>query len=325
MRGWLGAAAAAAVLAMVAVAAHFTSAGALGVAREVIGVFTSPSGLEAAVKYMGPITCSAAGLTLAYRAGFITIGSEGQVLLGSAAALWLLAYAWPTAPRAGGVAAALALAALVGAAWGSIPGLLRVYARVNEVLSSLMLNYVALSALNYLIAGPWRAGAFTATRPVPDEYSLGYLHIAVVVVAAAVLFEFIRARTKLGVAAEAYGAAVRAAETYTLPRRTLILAVAVLSGAAAGLGGGLMMLSFQRSFQAMSQPPGYGYMGVLVAWLSGTSALATLPVSLFFSALVVAGYSLQALGVPFNFVLLTQAMAVLAAALLKAGRGVRSG
>ncbi len=320
-----GLAAALAVLAILFTAAHFTPAGALGVAREIAGVPASPAGLEAAVKYMGPIAASAAGLAPAYRAGFITIGAEGQVLLGSAVTLWLLVYAWPDAPVALGVALSLALAALVGAAWGAVPGILRVYGRVNEVLSSLMLNYVALSTINYLVAGPWRAGPFTATKPLPDEYSIGLLGVAIAVLGLAAFFEFIHKRTRLGVAAEAYGAAPRAALTYTMPRGRLILTLALLSGAAAGIGGGLIMLSFQRSLQAMSQPPGYGYMGVLVAWLAGRRAAATVPAALFFSVLVVAGYSMEALGVPFNFVLLVQALAVLAAALVGIGRGGRRG
>lgn len=320
-----GLAAALAVLAILFTAAHFTPAGALGVAREIATVLVNPANLEAAVKYMGPIAVSAAGLALAYRAGFITIGAEGQVLLGSAVTLWLLTYAWPTAPAAVGVPLALALAALVGAAWGAVPGLLRVYGRVNEVLSSLMLNYVALSLVNYLVAGAWRAGPFTATKPLPDEYAIGPLAVAAIVVGVAGVFEFIHGRTRLGIAAEAYGTAPRAALTYAMPRGRLIVSLALLSGAAAGLGGGLMMLSFQRTLQAMSQPPGYGYMGVLVAWLAGRRAVAAVPAALFFSVLVVAGYSMEALGVPFNFVLLVQAMAVLAAALLGMSGGARRG
>ncbi len=314
-----------AVIVFLFTAAHFTPAGAIGVAREIARALTSTAGLEAAVKYMGPIAASAAGLALAYRAGFITIGAEGQVLLGSAVALWLLAYAWTNAPAIVGVPAALALASLAGAVWGAIPGLLRVYGGVNEVLSSLMLNYVALSIINYLVAGPWRAGPFTATRPLPDEYAVGPVAVAIAVVGLAGLFEFIHRRTRLGVAAEAYGAAPKAAVTYTMPRGRLIMALALLSGAAAGFGGGLMMLSFQRTLQAMSQPPGYGYMGVLVAWLAGRRAAVAVPAALFFSVLVVAGYSMEALGVPFNFVLLVQAMAVLAAALLGISGGARRG
>ncbi len=322
---WRGPAAAAGVALLILAAAQLTPAGAAGFLAELFRVATSPAGIESSLKYMGPIAASAAGLALAYRAGFLTIGSEGQVLLGAAAALWLLAYAWPEAPAAAGVALAALLAALVGALWGSVPGLLRVYGGVNEVLSSLMLNYVALSAVNYLVAGPWRAGPFTATKPLPEAYSLGPLAVAAAVILVALAFEAILRATRLGVAAEAYGAAPRAAATYTMPRARLIMALALLSGASAGLGGALMMLSFQRQLQALSQPLGYGYMGVLVAWLAARRPLATVPAALFFSLLVTAGYSLEALGVPFNFVLLVQALAVLAAALLWARGGVRSG
>ena len=319
--GWARAALAAASVAALSIAVSAaTPAGPLGFLEALARVYTTPSLLEFSLLYAGPVVLSAVGLAVAYRAGFITIGSEGQVLLGSLAAVWLLAY--HGAPQgAAGEAAAAALAALVGAGWGVVVGLLRAYAGVNEILSSLMLNYVALSLVNYAVAGPLRAGPFTASEPVPPGYSVGPLGVLAASAAAAGAFEAVLRRTKLGLAAEAYGPAPRAGATYTLPPTILYPALAALAGAAAGLGGALAVLGFQRSLQAMSQPPGYGYMGVLVAWLAAARPAAALPAGVFFATLVAAGYELRAMGAPLSASLALQAAAVLAAAAARSRGG----
>ncbi len=298
--------------------AALTPAGISGVLGTLLDVYTNPKLLESSVRYMGPIAASAVGLALAYRARFITIGSEGQVILGAAATLWLLAYSGVAPSGAPGVILALALGGLVGALWGVIPGVLRAYAGVNEVLSSLMLNYVALSLVNYAVAGPWRSGPFTMTEPVPDEYSIEPAVIVATVAVLGAIYEFILRRTGFGVAVESYGIAPRAAYTYAIPPGRLIVAISLIAGLAAGIGGSLMMLGFQRSFRAMSQPPGYGYMGILVAWLALRSPALSVPAALFFSTLITAGYLLQTSGVPFNVVLLLQALIVLVVTLYAA-------
>ena len=149
-----------------------TPAGPLGVVNALIRVYTSPSHIMSTILYSGPIAASAIGLSLAYRAKFITIGSEGQVILGSVIAIGLLLYSGlPEIPPATAILLAVFTAGVVGALWGLIPGVLRAYLGVNEILSSLMLNYVALYIVNYLVSGPWSKGPFTMTHEVGPSYT----------------------------------------------------------------------------------------------------------------------------------------------------------
>jgi len=296
----------------IVVVAAMTPAGPAGLFSALATVYTRPDLLATAVLYAGPIAASAVGLAVAYRAGFLTIGSEGQVLLGALASMWVIGYSGLRLPPVLAVASALLLALVAGLLLGLVVGVLRAWLGVNETLSSLMLNYIVLAYANYLIAGPWRVGAFTETKSIPPSCSLAWPVVLACLLAMAVVLEVLVRRTRLGLAVEALGAAPRAAETYSLPSRRLYLYVSALQGATAGVGGALMLMGFQRVLTAMSVSPGYGYMGILVAWMALLSPLASLLASYFFSTLIVAGYILQSYRVPFNTVLVIQSIIVLA-------------
>lgn len=279
-------------------------------------VLSSPGLLENVARLMAPIAVAGAGLAVAYRAGFITIGSEGQMLLASLAALYILEYQGLPA----GLAAAIAV--LAGALWGLVPGLLRAYAGVNEVLTSLMLNYIALSTVNYLVSTSLREGAFTQTRFIGEDKVLGAPMALGIALGVALALEALLRYTLPGAALQAYGAAPRMARTYITTGRRAVLEAALVSGAAGGLAGYLMLTGFQRGFTAMSVTPGYGYMGVLAAWMGLRSPLGALGAALLFSILAMAGYILQPQGVPWSIALLVQALIVLSTVtLLRPGGG----
>jgi simple sugar transport system permease protein len=286
-------------------------AGFRGVVGSLLWVYTNPTPLVFSLALMGPIACSAIGLTLAYRARFITIGSEGQVLLGSITTLWFIEYSGLNLHPVVAVLTSIMLGGFAGALLGLLIGLLRVYANANEILVSLMLNYTMLYLLNHLASGPWRVGAFAITKSIGEEYRVGPLIVAIVPAAIALLYWFILAKTKLGLAIEVYGRAPRVAETYGLNPKIVVLSVALLSGFTPGVGGALMMLGFQHNLSPMSVSPGYGYMGVLVSWLSANNPLVALLASWFFSSILVLGRSLQASGLPIGYVLAIQSIIVL--------------
>jgi len=286
-------------------------AGFRGVVSSLLWVYTNPTPLVFSLALMGPIACSAIGLTLAYRARFITIGSEGQVLLGSITTLWLIEYSGLNLHPVVAVLTSIMLGGFAGALLGLLIGLLRVYANANEILVSLMLNYTMLYLLNHLASGPWRVGAFAITKSIGEEYRVGPIIVAIVPATIALLYWFILAKTKLGLAIEVYGRAPRVAETYGLNPKIVVLSVALLSGFTPGVGGALMMLGFQHNLSPMSVSPGYGYMGVLVSWLSANNPLVALLASWFFSSILVLGRSLQASGLPIGYVLAIQSIIVL--------------
>ena len=284
-----------------------------------IYVYTNPSSLATAVLYSGPIIASALGLAIAYKAFFISIGAEGQVLVSGLTALWLLAYVWPE-PGNHYILLALFSSIALGSLWGILPGLLKAYAEVNEVLTSLMLNYVALSVVNYAVSGPLRWGPFTITKEIPDNYTLGPLAIIAFAVALSGLYSFILWRTRLGLAIESLGLAPKAASTYGYDNRKTIVYVSLLAGASSGLGGFLMVTGFQWSFKALSEPPGYGYMGVLVAWMSSNNPALVLPLGYLFSTILVAAKHLQGAGMPLSSVLALEAVMALTAAFISTRR-----
>ncbi len=297
-------------------------AGPLGVLEAFAYAFT-PRSLEMLILFSAPIVLSGVGLALAYRAGFYTIGAEGQVLLGSIAGLYAALYSglsWKPAV----LVASIVLGAVAGAAYSAIPVLLR-FLRANEVLTSLMLNYVAMYIVNYLVSGPWSIGMFTKTGEIPKHLRLDWLEVVVIVAAIVAAYHVVESRTRLGLLVEAYGASRRAAETYGVRPWRLLLSIGLLAGASAGIGGVLLLYGFQYALYSMEQPPGYGYMGVLAAWLGGRSAAGSAAAGLLFAYLMVVATYLQYYGVPFNTVLAVQASIVLSVTGVLAFAGERKG
>ena len=289
-----------------------TPVGVGGVARAFYVNLSEPRFWLLSLPYFAPIAASAAGLALAYRAGFITIGSEGQVILGAVAAYGLLYFKLSTAPTVLALTVAVLAAALAGALYGFIVGILRVYLGANETLVSLMLNYIAVALVNYLVAGPWQSGPFTRTEPLPDRFWVSGIAATAIAAIFIALLEALYIYTRLGVAVDSISRARRAAETYGINPGRAILAVALLAGAAAGLGGGLYMVSEQHQLLSLGkQGLGYGYMGILAAWLAGLRPVATIAAGLFITLLYNMFVSLQLQGIPASFVLAFEAVIVL--------------
>ncbi len=228
----------------------FTSLGGLGFAKILLSNLLSKDTWISALPYFVPIAASASSLALAYRAGFITIGAEGQVMLGAVTAYWLLYYVIGH----GGVTAitaAILAAGLAGALYGGLVGSLRVWLGVNEILSSLMLNYIAIGIVNYLVAGPWQQGGYTRTAPLPTSMSIG-LSVAVLIVTIAGLFlELFVVFSKYGIAIDSIRLARRAAQTYGVSIASTIIIVALVQGFIAGIGGGVLLVQLLRQLRSV--------------------------------------------------------------------------
>ncbi len=288
-----------------------TPAGLTGFMKSVIAAATTPRTLESTILVSTPIALSAVGLTLTYRARFITIASEGQVIAGSAVALWITAYSGLTTPVPVTKVIALVLASATGAAIALGVAALRLYLGVNEILSSLMLNYVVMYFINYAVSGPWRSGTFTITRSVPGPYRVSWVEAAAATIVVAVMYWLLAKRTHIGFEIDALGRAPRAALTYGVRPRRLITLASMLQGASAGLGGALFILGFQYVLTPMSAPPGYGYMGVLVAWLAFLDPLGSVAASLLYGFIGRIARLLQGYGVGFGVALAMQSTILL--------------
>ena len=312
--GGLGAAARAALASMVVPAAAFT------VALILFGIFIALTGRNPfAVYYQmyrgsfgtafsfqntlvraAPLMLTALATALPLRLGLVGLGGEGAMVLGglaAAAAATALGGHGPMAVKTW----MLVAGALVGGAWIALAGALRAFRGVNETISTLLLNYIAIALLNHLVEGPLRDPASLnkpSTLPIGDDNMIGNLpgidvHWGLVFGVGACLVTWVLMnRTTFGFAARMVGGNVRAALLNGLPVGRLIVIATFIGGLCAGLAGSIEVAAIHGTANA-SLITGYGYTGVLVAFLARGNPLAVIPVSLILGGIGASGGLLQ--------------------------------
>lgn len=230
-----------------------------------------------------PLLLTGLSVVLAFRAGVWNIGGEGQFIVGALAAL--------LASRYGAVASLLA-AMLAGAAWSSLASLMRLWRNAPEVLTTILLNFIAIHLLGWCVNGPLRERA--AMYPQTDLAAATlprFAGVAIAIVAGVVAW-WLLYRTKEGLRLRATGFNASAAEWAGVNVRAQLARAMAISGAAAGLAGGIELLGVtHRLFERFAA--GYGYSGIAVALLAQLHPLATLASSFFFGALVTGAGELQ--------------------------------
>lgn len=269
------------------------------------GAFGSAYGLsETAVKAI-PLALCALGIALAFRMQLWNIGAEGQFYMGAFAASWL-PLTFPDLPAAVMLPSMIILGMAAGAVWGFIPGFLRAKWRVNEIITSLMLNYIGILWVSYLVYGPWKDPQgmnFPLTAQFPDAALLPTLagsriHIgALLVVVLVILFAIIFKNSRWGYEIKVIGASEQAARYAGMDIKKNIYLVMLLSGAICGLAGMTEVSGIVGRLQP-GLSPGYGYTAIIIAWLAKLNPVAIVIVSILFGALQVGGYLVQTLGVP---------------------------
>jgi simple sugar transport system permease protein len=251
-----------------------------------------------------PLLLAGLGVALCFRGGVWNIGAEGQLLVGA-----LAATAVATRLPAGTAAllvlpAALIAAALAGATWGAIAGTLRALRGVSEVISTILLNFVAIQLVALAVQGPLQeaAGAYPQSDPIPLSVRLpswGRLHAGVpVALAAALAMHWLVFRSATGLRLRAAGLSARAARFAGIsPERTGVWAL-LLAGALAGVAGAFEVAGVTgRLYQGLAA--GTGYTAIAVALLARLHPLAVIPSALFFGALEAgAGAMQREAGVP---------------------------
>ncbi len=263
-----------------------------------------------------PIILTALACTIAFRMKLWNIGAEGQFIMGAwgASAIVLAPVLAPETPRWIFIPV-MALAGLAfGGLWGFIPGYLKAKFNVNEIISSLMLNYIAVSWVNFWIFGVWSEGGFQMSPKFPEAASLPRLsdyassvpilrglttHAGLIFgVIAAIVLWFIVYRSRWGYEIRLIGDNPHAAQYagVSIVKNTIL--VMVLSGALAGLGGMSEVAGVVRRLQTSPLNAGYGFTGIIVAWLAKLNPLAIILVSILFGALILAGREIQPSGIP---------------------------
>ncbi len=260
-----------------------------------------------------PLILAGLGVSLAFRMKLWNIGAEGQLFFGAFLASGVALEWLPAESPAWLMLSTMALAGFVGGAlWALVPGLLKAYLGVNEIITTLMLNYVAISWNNYFVYGPWSEGGFGLTASFPRSAWLPRLtdfseaipffrgmtaHAGIVasVIVALVLWLALR-YTKWGFALNVIGDNPRAARYagINLPRNILI--VMALSGGLAGLAGMSEVSGVVHRLQERFSP-GYGFTAIIIAWLAKLNPLAVILVAYLFGGLLVGADVIQPAGV----------------------------
>jgi ABC-type uncharacterized transport system permease subunit len=280
------------------------------------GGFGSSFSIQNTLQRSAPLILTGLAFAIPARIGLTLIGAEGALVLGGFSAA---AVAIPLVTS--GVAPALtlplmALAAMaVGAAWIGLAGWLRHYRGVNETISSLLLSYIAVAIMNFFVEGLLRDPASAnkpSTMPIGDAYRIGSMPgtsvhwgLAAGLVLAVVLW-VLMTRTTFGFAARMTGGNVRAAKAQGLPVGFLVVACCAIAGACAGLAGFYEVAAVHGQANA-SLVAGYGFTGILVAFLARQNPLAVVPVAIMFGALAASGGLIQRrMGMPDATVLVLQ-------------------
>ncbi len=274
-----------------------------------IGVF-SDTLVKATPLIMVGLACS-----VAFRMKLWNIGAEGQFYMGAlgASAVILSGLVPETASRPVTIAVMLVAGMLCGAAWGFIPGWLKARLRVNEIITTLMMNYIAVAFVNFFVFAVWSEGGFQMSKtfqkaawlPRLADYAKEFTvfrglttHFGLVfAVMAAVVVWYILYRSLWGYEIRLIGDNARAAEYagINITRNTVL--VMMLSGAMAGLAGMSEIAGAVHRLQT-SISPGYGFTGIIIAWLAKLNPLVVIPVSILFGGLILAGREIQPSGVP---------------------------
>jgi general nucleoside transport system permease protein len=247
-----------------------------------------------------PLMLTALATALPLRLGLVVLGGEGSMVIGGLAAAAAAMAAHNSGPN--GLKLAMLLAgALVGGLWMATAGALRAYRGVNETIGTLLMNYIAIALLNHIVEGPLRDPASLnkpSTPPIGDDNMLGNIpgldvHWGLVwgLVACLVCWVLMN-RTTFGFAARMVGGNVRAALLNGLPVGRLIVITTLIGGACAGLAGSIEVAAIHGTANA-SLVTGYGYTGVLVAFIARGNPLAVIPVSILLGGIGASGGLLQ--------------------------------
>jgi len=298
--------------------------------------FFGDGALTSTLVFCTPILFTGLAAAAAFRMQLYNIGGEGQFYWGAIAAVGTALYLGDHGVESTPVyVVAMCLAgALAGAAWAAIPALLRAFAHTNEIITSLMLNYVAGLVLTYLIINSqsyWRdlesfeGQTFPLGKSIPEEAkwpaaaldAFGGIVVPLgfgVAIALAAVMWVVYWRTRFGFEVQVIGDSPRAARFAGMRLRRKIVAVMCISGAIAGLGGA----SFEGDFAYQIDPTGlqtsfYGYTGIVVAALARYNPLAVVPVAFLLGGLLNAGFTLQGADFPSGLVGVMQGLVLFCA------------
>ncbi len=277
-------------------------------------VFLSPYGQQDLLIKVTPLLLTGIAVAVAAQMKQWNIGAEGQFHMGTFLVTWVALNI--TLESSVALLILMAFAGMLGGGiWGAIPGWLKARLGVNEIITSLLLNYVAASWIDHLLFGPWKdpgSNNFPITPEFPEAAQFPYLgetnvHAGIVMALCVILIvAWLLQKTKLGFTVQLTGDNPDAARYSGVKTRTLVLLVFVASGAIAGLAGFNELAGIHYRLQ-QDISIGYGYTGIIVAWLARNHPLGIIPSALFLASIFVSAEVLQIdYGLPISMVFLFQ-------------------
>jgi len=274
------------------------------------GSFGSLYGFKETITKAIPLMLIGGGLALVFKAKFWNIGAESQLLMGAIFGTWVGLNWGPSLP--GGVIIPLMFVAgfIGGAIWGMVPAVLKLRFSINEVISTLMLNYICAEFLTLLIVGPWKSPkkfGFPYTDDLPQSAILSLLpgtriHTVTLILAvtAAVLLTILMYKTRFGYEVRVIGENPEAARYAGIDFTRTTLLIMAISGGMAGVAGvgevaGIHhYLSYPETISS-----GYGFTAIIVAWLAKLNPFYVVFSAIFFAGILVGGDAIQiSLGLP---------------------------
>lgn len=275
----------------------------------VVGAFGSTNSLADSLVKATPLLFVGLGICIAFRGGVLNIGGEGQLVAGAVAAT-VVALSLPGLPSWAIIPLCLSVGVLAGAIWGGIPGALKAYLNVNEILSTIMMNMIAVQGMNFLLRGPLmdpiqvEVGSFipqtarlprTADLPrlVPTRLHIG-AGLAVILALTVYIFLW---RTTIGYRIRAVGLNPNASRVAGIHVKRYMMVSLLLGGALAGLGGSVQVLGLHHRMFTDGSATGFtgsaGFNGIVTALFGGLHPLGAIPASILFGALLVGANQMQ--------------------------------
>lgn len=292
-------------------------------------MFTRPLqgkfGLTEILVRAAPLMIVALGVAISFRSGILNIGGEGQIMIGAIMGAFI-ALSFPELSPLVHLPMIFVMSFIGGALWGWIAGFMRAYFAVNEILSTVMLNYIAIQIYTFLIRGPMidpkeiaYGTGVPQTASIPKHVWLGKLipgtrlHTGIIVaIFLAVIVYIFLWKTPIGYRMRAVGAERRAARYAGIKVENYLVLAMVLAGGFAGIAGAVEVCGVHhRGLESISA--GYGFSGIVVALFGGLHPLGIIPASVLFGLLIVGADMMQrSVAVPASIIMAIQGLIILA-------------
>lgn len=243
-----------------------------------------------------PLIFTALAAAFAYRCGVFNLGGEGQFIMGAVSAIVFLLVTG--IEGIAGTVLAILVGTVVGALWAALPGIMKITRGLNEMITSIMLNYVATLFMGFIYTNAFRDGGNPQTPSVADSVMLAKIpgfriHTGVIrAIVLGLVVAYVISKTSFGFKIRAVGLNPLASKVNGFNVKFLVVAAFVISGAIAGMGGAVELLG--KQYRLMSGfGSGFGFDGVAIALIAQLNPLASLLVAIFFGALTTGASSMQ--------------------------------